>query len=308
MKHLIVILVFFSASLAFSQDKSYSKLWQKVENFEVQGLVNSALKEVEAIEVKARKTSNSAQIIKVLLFKSKFILILEEDAQLNIISSFKTEISKAKSPTKNVLENILAQLYWQYFKQHRYKFYNRTKTKAKVDSVDFRTWDLETLFNTIYMHFDNSLHNGLVLQQTPLQDFSVIITQAKDSKMYRPTLFDFLSYNALEFYTTTEHSITQPAYKFEIDTPHYFANAKTFSTLKFTTNDSTSLHVKALQVYKALIRFHLNSTYTYALADANISRLQYVLKHATIKNKEQLFINIHMPVLRSNDFSTSQLK
>ena len=81
--------------------------------------------------------------------KSKFNLILEEDAQLTIIADFKTEISKSAPPTKNILKNVLANLYWQYFKNNRWQFYNRTKTAEKVNTEDFRTWDLQTLFNEI---------------------------------------------------------------------------------------------------------------------------------------------------------------
>ena len=32
----------------------------------------------------------------------------------------------------------MANLYWQYFNQHRWQFYNRTKTSEKIDAEDFR--------------------------------------------------------------------------------------------------------------------------------------------------------------------------
>ena len=73
-----------------------------------------------------------------------------------------TSIAKSTFPTKNILESYLANLYWQYFQQNRYQFYNRTKTEIKVDSIDFRTWDLTTLFNEISIHFNASLQNTRV--------------------------------------------------------------------------------------------------------------------------------------------------
>ena len=66
-------------------------------------------------------------------------------------------------------------------------------------------------------HFQNSLKNGLVAQQTDLKQFDAILNLQKNSKKFRPTLFDFLSHNALEFYKTSETSITQASYKFEVD-------------------------------------------------------------------------------------------
>src|SRR5690606_32091917 len=130
-------------------------------------------------------------------------------------------------------------LYWQYFQQNRYQFYNRTHTESKVDADDFRTWDLRTLFEEIDVHFQNSLKNSLVLQETPLVNYDELLQLSKGSKQYRPTLFDFLNHNALEFYQTDENSIAQPAYKFELDEPEFLLDAKTFAGLNIIHQDST---------------------------------------------------------------------
>ena len=114
---------------------------------------------VKIKSAKAKKEKNSPQIVKALLYSSKYAMTLEEDAQLKIVNDFKSEIKKASFPTKNVLESYLANIYWQFFQNHRYQFYNRTKTEAKVDLVDFRTWDLTTLFHEIDIHFEKSLEN-----------------------------------------------------------------------------------------------------------------------------------------------------
>ena len=115
-----------------AQNNDYNAQWKKVQQFELDGLQKSALEIVNAIAVKAKKDGNNNQIIKSLIYKSKFVLLLEEDAQLNIISNFKTEIAVSKFPVTNILEGVLANLYWQYFQQNRYKFYNRTQTAEKV--------------------------------------------------------------------------------------------------------------------------------------------------------------------------------
>ncbi|MFO7674028.1 MAG: hypothetical protein R6V74_10015, partial [Lutibacter sp.] len=118
---------------AQQQYKNYDDLWEKVQKFEESDLPKSALTEVEKIYTAAKKENNAPQLLKTLLFKSKYALILEEDAQMNIINSFKKEISKSDFPTKNMLESVLANLYWQYYQQNRWKFYDRTTTENKVD-------------------------------------------------------------------------------------------------------------------------------------------------------------------------------
>ncbi len=304
-RFLLLFMIILFSNFSSAQNNNYESLWKKVENFEIEGLPKSALKIVEDIEVKAKKEENAPQLIKIMLFKSKFALVLEEEAQLKIINNFKTEIEKSKFPVKNVLENILANLYWQYFQQNRWKFYNRTKvfevledtdnqnsgiSRASMLNKDFRTWDLQTLFNEIHLHYQNSLQNGLLLQLEPLKNYDALLKTQKNSKLYRPTLFDFLSHNALEFYKTNETHITKPSYKFEIDNPDYLSNANTFSSLNITSKDATSLQLNALKIYKELIRFHLKDEKQEALAFVNIERLKFVNQYATFKNKQDILL------------------
>ena len=294
---LLFLTILFVANVANSQNQNYDKLWVNVEQYEIDGLPKSALKVVEQIYTLAKKDQNEPQLIKSMLFKSKFALVLEEDAQTNIINDFKSEISKSGFPTKNILESVLANLYWQYFQQNRWQFYNRTKTEEKVNPStssghveDFRTWDLQTLFNEIHIHYQNSLQNGLKLQLENLSNYDAILNLEEDSKIYRPTLFDFLNHNALEFYKTNETHITKPAYKFEIDDTEFLTDAFTFSKMELKSKDSTSLQLNALKIYQDLIQFHLKDNEPFALADVNIERLKFVNQHATFGNKEILLL------------------
>ncbi|AUP80318.1 alpha-2-macroglobulin family protein [Flavivirga eckloniae] len=286
---LLMIILF--AAFSNAQNNPYKNLWDKVEQLEVKGLPKSALKIVEDITKLAKKDKNTSQLIKTMLFKSKFALVLEEDAQLKIINDFKAEIKASAFPEKNILESMLANMYWQYFHQNRWKFYNRTNTAEKVDTTDFRTWDLQTLFSEVHIHYQNSLQSGLLLQLESLSNYDDILNLQKDSKIYRPTLFDFLSHNALEFYKTDETNITKPAYKFEVDSPDFLSDTKAFSKLKIESKDSTSLQLNALKIYQDLIQFHIKDKTPFALADVNIHRLKFVNQHATFNDKESILLN-----------------
>ncbi|WP_166967898.1 alpha-2-macroglobulin family protein [Yeosuana marina] len=293
MKHLysvLVILLF--AHFSQAQNNTYNLQWRQVEQFEMDGLPKSALKIVENISKQAKKDKNTSQQIKCLVYKSKFSLVLEEDAQLKIINDFKTAISESTFPTKNILESLLANMYWQYFNQNRWQFYNRTKTEEKVDATDFRTWDLQTLFNEINTHFQKSLKNASMLQLEPLSNYDDLLVLQKDSKIYRPTLFDFLNHEALDFYKTPETSITKPVYKFEIDNPDFLCDDFTFSNLEIESKDSTSLQLKALKIYQDVIAFHLKDKQPFALADINIERLKLVNQYGTFSNKESLLLDV----------------
>lgn len=292
MKQTVIFLTLILLSnLGNSQNSNYETLWKTVEKHEVDGLPKSALQVIETIAKQAVKDKNDPQLIKAMFYKSKFALVLEEDAQLNIINNFKKQIELSAFPTKNIIESLLANMYWQYYNQNRYRFYDRTNTENKVDNVDFRTWDLQTLFAEIHLHFQNSLQNDLKLQLEPLETYDAILNLQKDSKIYRPTLFDFLNHEALSFYKTNETSITKPAYKFEIDNPQFLGDSETFANMVLNSKDETSLQLQALKIYQDLICFHLEDDTPFALADVNIERLKFVNQHGTFNNKETLLLD-----------------
>ncbi len=290
MKKLTSILLMILFSTLLNAQENYKDLWDKVQKFEVDNLPKSALKVVNTIYDKAEKSNNSPQIIKSLLYKSKFSFTLEENAQLKIINQFKQQIDKSSFPTKNILENILANLYWQYFNQNRWKFYQRTNTSEKINENDFRTWDLNTLFAEIHNYYQNSLENGLLLQQTKIDKFEEILHTVKDSKKYRPTLFDFLAHNTLKFYKTTETNITKPAYQFKIDNPEFIRTAEAFSKLSLTTKDDLSLQFNTLKIYQNLIKFHLKNNNLDALTNVDLERLLFVNQHGIFTGREQLLL------------------
>ncbi|REE80469.1 alpha-2-macroglobulin family protein [Lutibacter oceani] len=301
---ILALFLFSTTTKAQINHNNYDKMWKEVEQFEEKSLPKSAFNSVEIIYQKAKKANNSAQLIKSLFYKSKYILLLEEDAQLEVVNLFKIEIEKAKTPAKNVLESILANLYWQYFQQNRYKFYNRTKTSIKVDSLDFRTWDLETLFAEVHIHFQNSLQNGLITQQTDLNNYNDILNLRPDSKKYRPTLFDFLTNNALDFYKTSETSITNPSYKFEIDNENLLSDYNNFSQLEIISKDSLSLQLNALKIYKNLLSFHALNKNTDALISVDIERIKFVYQKATFPEKETLYLTLLQNL--KEEFSASE--
>lgn len=271
---------------------SYEALWKQVEKLENEALTKSALKVVQSISEKAKEEDNSPQIVKALLYTSKYALTLEEDAQLKIVSDFTSEIREAEFPTKNILESYLGNLYWQYFQQNRYLFYNRTKTETKVDPIDFRTWDLTTLFEEINIHFAASLENSSELQTLHVDEFQEILTEQKGSEIYHPTLFDLVAHTALQFYKAAENSITRPADKFEIDDPKLLCEAYQFTQLSIDFTDKTSLQSKALKIYQELMEFHFPDVRLEALVDVDIERLRFIHQNALFADKDAAYLDI----------------
>nr|WP_130286195.1 MG2 domain-containing protein [Aquimarina brevivitae] len=285
----LCVLIIINIHYIMGQD-SFESEWKQVAILEEKGLPKSALKEVEHIYQQATRNNNINQSIKALLFKSKYLLTLEEDAQLTIINDFKSEIKKSKFPKKNILQNVVANLYWEYFQQNRWKFYDRTATVSKVDTEDFRTWDLETLFKEVHFYYQKSLENEKQAKQTTISTISPLLIKEEGSENYRPTLFDFLAHNALKFYRSSETNINKPAYAFEIDDPKLLTDHRSFISLPIETKDTLSLQFQALKIYQDLIQFHTTKNNIQALTDVNIKRLQFVKEEAVFTAVEDQYL------------------
>ncbi|MCL5245052.1 MG2 domain-containing protein [Cellulophaga sp. 20_2_10] len=286
----IVLILFANIAMA-QENNSFDTLWETVDKHESSSMTKSALETAQTIAAKAKKEGNSPQNVKALLYISKYAMTLEENSVLSIINNFKSEIAKSDTPTKNVLHSYLANLYLQYFRQNRYQFYNRTNTETKVDSVDFRTWDLTTLFNEINSHFTASLEDSKTLQNIKVTNFKAILDHRTDSELYRPTLFDLLSHTALEFYKTDESSITRPADKFEVDDHNMLCSGTDFIELPINETDKTSLKSRALKVYQGLLDFHKNDASPEAFVEVDLERLNFVYANAVFLEKDKHYVS-----------------
>ncbi|MCH2194104.1 MG2 domain-containing protein [Kordia sp.] len=293
MKNVLTLFMILLFSQFSDAQEKYSQLWKEVTALENKGLTKSALEKVSQIYAIAKRDQNNPQIIKAFLHKSNYQLTLEENAELTIVNELKAEIATQTFPSKNILQSILGQLYWQYFQANRYKFYDRTKTAEKVDTNDFRTWDLDTLFKEVFTLLEASLENPAQLQNINLKEFNEILNTQKGSKIYRPTVYDFLAHNALEFFKSPENTITKPSETFEIDNEEYLCDATLFSELSLTSKDALSQEFKALKIYQDLIRFHLNDKSPEALINVNIERLKFVQGNATFKGSKEKLIQVY---------------
>lgn len=290
-KIVILIFVLSSSLLSFSQEKEYKKLWDFVERLEIQMLPKSASKIVDSIYIRAKKDRNEAQIIKSLLFKSKFIVSTEEEAQISVIKNLKEAINANSGVTKSILQNILAKTYYDYYERNRYRFYSRTQSKEVSDPDDFRTWDTASIVVEIHKQFQKSIEQKELLQATNIQKYSSILEVFEESKEYRPTIYDILAQRALKFYSYYDSYITEPINNFEMTQKELFSDTQTFKDLVLVSKDTSSLLYHGLLLYQELMDFHLKTKNYKALGILDLQRIKFVYQHHTSDDKEVLFIN-----------------
>lgn len=282
-------LFFCTGSFAQAPARTYDKEWKKVEDLLKKELPKSALEQVKIIYAQAKKDHQDGQVIKALVYMVGLREAFTEHNDALAIADLENESRLANEPAKSILNNIIAQLYWQYYRQHRWQLYDRTNTQDfKKD--DIATWTATDFHKKIGDLYLLSLKNVTLLQQTRLEAYDAIITKG-NMRQLRPTLFDLLAHSALDYFKNDERDITKPAYSFEIDQPSAFSPASDFVHQRFVTNDSLSLAHKALLLYQQLITFHLPDTKPAALLDVDIERIEFVNEKTVLDNKKQLYLD-----------------
>ncbi|MEO6671064.1 MAG: alpha-2-macroglobulin family protein [Ferruginibacter sp.] len=284
----LLILISFHKNTFAQTMPDYSTNWKKVAALEKKGLTASALKEVISIFNKAVSSDSDAQQIKAAMYQVKYRNLVEEDNNENNIFFIDTLIKKAKGVSKNILQSMQAELFWNYRDQNRYELYNRTQL-SEEKSNDISTWTVEKLNKTITDLYKASLKTDAVLKKTSLVGFDAIIEKGKNTRNLRPTLYDFLLHRALAYFMSTENDVTKPSYKFILNNELAFAPVKTFINSDFTTKDSSSLYYIAIRLLQDILRFHIDDANPDALIDADLIRLAFVNEHGVFRNKESLY-------------------
>jgi TonB-dependent SusC/RagA subfamily outer membrane receptor len=268
---------------------NYTAAWKKVEELvNKKGLTTTALKEVQTIYNAAQKEKNDAQLIKALIYRINIQQQKEEDVDVKSIQQLEKELLTVKEPAKSIISNLLAEAYWQYLQNNRWKFYNRTNTDVKFKKEDITTWTPDDLHQRIASLYLQSLKQEKLLQQTKLERFEAIIEKG-NVRHLRPALFDLLAHRALDYFEHDERTITKPVDAFEINTASAFDPAADFITRKFPATDSSSLHHRALLLYQQLIRFHINDQKYDALIDVDLRRIEFVNRYSTHENKNEYY-------------------
>ncbi|HOV11626.1 MAG TPA: hypothetical protein PLL90_07670, partial [Bacteroidales bacterium] len=204
-----------------SVNDDYSKLWAKADSLVNKGLTRSAIEVVQVIYEKAKTENNTGNFVKAVTYKLRLESYISEDDYVKEINDLSKEAAEAQFPIKPVLHSMIAEVYWKYYQNNRYKFLNRTET---VDFVpeDIRTWDLRKIIEQCIKYYQLSLEDEASLKNTAINVYDeILVKQGSESKNFRPTLYDFLIHRAIGFFSNEEPGLINPLNKFEIDKEDY---------------------------------------------------------------------------------------
>lgn len=293
-KALVGITVICAASFAqrLHTDKveqSYAQSWHAADSLASSGLTQSALDTVNRIYTQAKKADNQPQMLKAVIYRIKLESYGEEDAFVKSLIGLEEEIKTSKFPATPLLHSMLAEFYFKYYQNNRFRFPGPTP----VDNMkpgDIHSWDVRTIFDKMSVEFSLSLQNSAALKKTPLTLCADILKGSGGDAKLRPTLYDFLAFRAIDFLSTDDGGLINPDSQFTINSPDYFGSFEKFTALKLSPPDTSSFKFRALKLLQDLIIFHADNNDVEALIDADIFRLSFVRRHATLPEKDSLYL------------------
>jgi len=304
----LVLLVCASAFAAEKQDGELSPAegrkqrwaaWNEVHKAQQAGKPKTAIKLLNPIIEDAIAAKDYPFAVKGIGYRIKAEGDIEGHKAEERITRMEATIAKAPGAMKPIMEALLGHWYWGYFQQNRWRFMQRTQT-ASVPGDDILTWDLTRIFAEIDQRFSAALATKEVLLAIPTKDWGALLKQdgyvtSKGEKggirdSYRPTLYDFVAHQALDFYSSGEQAGAkrQDAFELNVDSP-VFDNPAAFMAWKIKTADEDSNVVKALRLMQELMRYHEKDEDISAFIDVDLRRLTFAKNKAVGPDKVERF-------------------
>jgi len=263
--------------------------WTDVRKAINEGLPKTAIEKLNPIIQRAVSQNRYGEAIRAISMK----IALEGNIQGNKpeekIVRMQAEIEQAPAPMKPVMNALLANWYWHYFQQNRWRFMQRTQTAAPPGE-DFTTWDLPRILAEIDRHFQLALKDAARLQEIPVADYDDLLERGNMPDRYRPTLFDVLAQNAIIFYSAGEQAGSRSLDAFDLSAASpIFSSVQEFLNWQPESSAESSPTLKAITLYQQLLRFHEDDTDPSALLDVDLQRLEFGNNNAFGEEKTARF-------------------
>ena len=264
-------------------------LWDQVDQARQQGLPQTAIGVLEEIIPSAIADEAYAEAVKAVAYQAIFTAQIQGGLREEKVMALQTAMETAPAPMQPMLQGILAHWLWDYLQAYSYIILERTET-SQVPSEDFRTWDLSVFLEEIDGLFEQAWTAEDDLKATPIADYAILLEEGTVSDATRPTLYDFLVHDALDFYSAAEQAASQPQDLFVImaDSP-IFAPLDEFLPWEPDTPYTDSALVKSIALYQSLYDFHSEDADVTAFLDVELCRLDFGANQAVGPDKQDLY-------------------
>ena len=264
-----LFLLLSSTLLAFTPDEAD---WNAVQDAINKGLPKTALEKLEPLAKAAVDNEDYDEAIKAIALKISLEGDIEGGKAEEKIVRMLAAIEQSPEPMRPVMDAILANWFWSYFQQNQWRFMNRTEALGPRGD-DINTWSLSQILSEIDQQFEKALKEAERLKRIPVAEYDELLEKGTAPDSYRPTLFDFVAHNAIEFYLSGAQAGNrkQDAFDLSAESP-IFSPSSDFMDWRPDTSDRESLTLKAIVLYQQLMRFHEKDADQSAYLDNDLAR------------------------------------
>jgi hypothetical protein len=291
MKNLILYsLLTVFLNLNFAQTKMEDnpiKLWEQIEALKGEGRVADAEKQNEQNLAKFKTKNDVPNYLKAVLYKINFTKDKEEDATKKSIDFLNGEYTTATFPVKNVLAYFMANMYSSYFSNEKWEISQRTELANPDFKTEIDTWTAKMFTQKVRELYLLSLENETDLQKISVAGFDSIIIKGQ-SRDLRPTLFDFLAFEAFEYYKREHEYDLAATEQFKIYNKAYLTDLESFLKLKPDVKYANSPRYTAILLLQKILIFRKSQSQVAPLIDADVIRLKYFYDLSTFADKDIL--------------------
>lgn len=284
-------------SLAQSGTDHYKRQWSRIDSLlDIAGLPMDAMKLVQTVQQRAVREQKKAELLRCLLYKIQIRNMREEDASQENIRTLEL-IPTAGDPVLHSVRQLYLALLYQY-----YLYSHATQAippeRDRKDTV-ISTWTTADFHQKIRFLFLSSLQNKKALQNSKLEQWQSLLDTNRSARRLRPTLYDLLSAQALDYFESAVTDPTQIPTSFELS-EEFLKEADSFSRIHLNPADSGAALFQSVRIYQEWLTFHKKAKNEEAYGDIDLNRIRFVYAFATTEKKDSLYLAALENILRTN--------
>lgn len=275
------------------------EVWKEVVKAQSEGLPKTAIEKLKTIYAAALSQQDLPDAVKAIGTQLMLEGSLENPPAPHMIRRLEESIPETPETIQPILKLLLADWHFAYYQQNRWRFAQRDRT-TEVPSDDLETWDLPTILSHIDKLYREALSSAEPLKEIPVADYADILTEGSQPDSYRPTLYDFVAHQAMQFYQLDEQIIRREgAFDLSADSP-IFADTQSFLDWKPDTEDDRSYLLHAVQLLQQVTRFHLEDEDPSARLDIELVRLRFA-KETSVGSDNEVDVRYRAALQRFAD-------